>query len=74
MKTADEIERRITELVKEIVRAEADVASAIESYTQAIRMYGINEADRGLLEYAQEILRHLTVRKETLEWVLRKDL
>ena len=73
MKTAEEIERRIAELVEEIVRANADVASARESYTQAIRMYGINEADRGLLEYAQEILRDLIVRKETLEWVLHKD-
>ena len=73
MKTADEIERRITELVKDIVRAEADVASARESYTQAIRLFGIDDSDRGQLEYAQEILRDLIVRKETLEWVLRKD-
>ena len=73
MKTQIEIEIRIAEISKEIVLAEADVAKGRESYTKAINLFGIDNSDRGQLEYAQEILRDLMARKETLEWVLRKD-
>ena len=74
MRTQNEIKQRIAEIEDEIRMAKEWVNKAREEYTKSIKLFGVDESDRGELEYAQDTLRELGERKETLEWVLGKDL
>lgn len=73
MKTQIEIELAIKQVSDGINAAEVRVTEAMERFTRSIRASGYERSDRSELEYEQEILRDLIVRKEILEWVLGKD-